>query len=384
MALPRVSISFSNGNLPQPQPNTENKVGLVVHATPGGWTLGSNQLITSVKNIPAALDTNVADIIKNFYQEAGEGTELWVRTVLNTVLYEDMPAEAEALANATGYSIRTVLILTIPDAAYSPTITDGMDEQVYNAAAAAQALGEDLAQTKYAPLTTLLHAYAFTGDATQLVNFGNATTIFNRVGIIVADQLQFAACVLARVATTPVQRNLGRVASDPIALGDVEIDGTPVEDYTGLETLHDKRYIVPRRHPQKAGIYITDDPLCANDDYRSIASRRTIDKAYGIAYLNMVGRLLEDVPINSNGTIQASLVKAWQQSVVNDIVAQMQGEISGAPDVPGDLGVSFFIDATQNVQTTSQLNCVMRIRPVIHARYIDVDMGFALNLTQIP
>lgn len=387
-SLPQVSISFSNGNLPVATVGNENKVGLVVHAaTPGGWAFGTNQLITGLDDLPANLDPEIQNLIKAFYQEmAFAKQELWVRTVANTTLHDDMvTVHAAALLQASGYSIRTIAVLTAPDAAYAPTIVDGMDGKVYDAAVAAQILGETLTVSKHAPLLTLLNAFNFNSNANDIRDFSQVATTFNRVGIVVDDDLNLTMCALARIATTTVQRNIGRVASGPIVAGG-SIVGVPVEEYEGLDELHKRRYITARKHDQKAGYYFSDDNLCTanTDDYRSIANRRTIDKAYGIAYLNMVERLLEDVPINSDGTIQASLVKSWQQSVVNDIATKMAGEISGAPDVPGDVGVSFFIATNQNVVANPNIACRLRVRPVIHARYIDIDLGFALNLTQTP
>lgn len=97
-----------------------------------------------------------------------------------------------------------------------------------------------------------------------------------------------------------------------------------------------RRVITFRCFTGKSGYFFSDDCLaCGNsDDYRSIARRRTIDKAYRIAYITMLENVNDEIPITNDGCLVPSIVKSWEAEMVAAIVNQMtaQGELSADPD----------------------------------------------------
>ena len=130
----------------------------------------------------------------------------------------------------------------------------------------------------------------------------------------------------------------------------------------------------------RSGYFFSDDLLCTKvtDDYRSLTARRTIDKAYRIAYDTLLEELLDEIPVNTDGTMQVTQVKSWQGKVENAIALQMTANRELSADVtnPKDRGVECFIDASQNVVSTSKVIVRVRVRPFGYARYIDVYLGF--------
>jgi len=89
--------------------------------------------------------------------------------------------------------------------------------------------------------------------------------------------------------------------------------------------------------------------------------------------------LLDEVSVNADGTLQVAIVKGWQADIEGAIARQMtaNGELS-ADVANGDSGVECYIDANQNLLSTSKLNVRIRVRPFGYPRYIDVYLGFTV------
>ena len=144
-------------------------------------------------------------------------------------------------------------------------------------------------------------------------------------------------------------------------------------------SLHDKGYVTIRSYVGKSGYYFTDDCMACKKtgDYARLTARRTVDKAYRIAYATLLDYMLDEIEVNDNGTMQPAVLKSWQQSVENAINREMtaQGELSA---VDGS-GCSCYIDERQNVVATSKIEMTLRVRPFGYARDIVVNLGFLVT-----
>ena len=114
------------------------------------------------------------------------------------------------------------------------------------------------------------------------------------------------------------------------------------------------------------------------DDYAHITARRTIDKAYRIAYAALLDLMLDELPVNEDGTLQHGIIMAWQQMMENAVNRAMtaQGELSA--DAEG-AGCKAYIDPKQNVLATSKVELTLKVRPFGYARYVDVKLGFQVE-----
>ena len=147
-----------------------------------------------------------------------------------------------------------------------------------------------------------------------------------------------------------------------------------------VETNKDKGYVTIRMVVGEAGYFISDDNMATKteDDYRALTNRRVIDKAYRIAYAQLVEWLNDEVPVSKSGT----LVPAWCSTVEADveqaIETQMtaQGNLGNDPSDSSDTGVECKIDYDQNILATSQVKIGLRVKPNGYAKYIDVELGF--------
>lgn len=339
--------------------------------------------ITSGENDANA---NIYKTVKEFYDEAPEGTKLWLLGVAKTVAYNEIfdrtKDYARKLILAAGGAINFLFTSKVFPASYSPTMLNGLDSSVTTAMLNAQQLAEWATDTLYAPLFIILEGLYYSGNPSDLANL--AEHAYNRVAVLVGDTVSgstkaSAGLFAGRIAAIPVQRSVMRVKSGAIKADKLYI-GSSVAELANPDVINDAGYICPRTFVGMAGYYWCNDHLATSDvdDYQLLQRRRVIDKAYRIAYKTLVEELGDEVPVTGEGFIPAPTVKSIQNKVETAIENQMTayGNLGADPSDPKDSGVECYIDYRQNVVATSKLNVQLRVKPFGYPKYIDVYLGF--------
>jgi hypothetical protein len=393
--LPRVKIAFENGALGSVLPSPDGVLGILCTGaivaskfallTP--YIIKSFAELETTYGITVANNPNIVKIFSDFYAEAEEGTEVWLMAFANTVTLAQMvdstiAANGKALVLAANGRLRGLIVARTPAGGYTPVVTAGIDSDVAAAVLAAQTLAEWAATTLMAPLFVMIEGRAYTGVPANLTDQGTLTK--NRVGILIGDTVISSdnACMgllAGRIASIPVQRNIGRVKDGALATLTAYLKDKTVEQ-ADPGSVHDKGYITLRNFVGRTGYFFSDDHLCTlpTDDYHTLTARRTVDKAYRIAYDTLLNELLDEIPVNDDGTIAATKAKSIETKVENAIINSMtvNGELGNNPGDQNDTGVSCYIDHTQNLVSTNQLNVVVKVKPFGYAKYIDVKLGF--------
>lgn len=390
MGLPSVDIEVLNGQLGQAPGTTDGVVGLILSgvAVADKIALGeSKQIFTRQGAKDLGLDETydadnsayVYGAIDEFFLQAGEGKELWIMLVSDTVLVEDVVDvgnnHAKKLLNDAEGKIRVLGVIRVPDGSYSPSITEGIDPDCTAAVLKADALAKSFVAS-YKPVHIVLGAGLFNGTPANLHDF--KTNANHCVSVVLGSAGShghaMVATVLGKLATIPVQRNIGRVKDGDLGLSSAYLtDGNVVEsqeDYWGA--IHDKGYILPIKYAGKAGYYLNDDPTCVSDvdDFNFIARRRVINKAVELAYVTYVDELKDEIQIDDDGYMNPAVVKAFQAKIENVINLSMtaNGEISS---------VECDMDAAQNVLSTNKVEIKrLRIVPVGYGKTIDIKIAF--------
>ena len=397
---PKISISFNNGVIGAVTPLDTGCFGFVASAVAvvGGFQLNTAYQLKSMKDVA---DLKLTDSIDNhrlykalseFYDEAGNGSEVWIYGIAKTAKVSDWftpvagMAPVENLLNAAQGKIRG--LFTINDSSASVTVTNGMDADVLVAAGKAQTLFENYSAAKYAPFFTILEGYAFDGDKVTLPSL--STNNYNSVGILIGDtetrtgstaSKGAAVGVLAgRLAAYPVRVNPGKVINGALNAQALFVKDTPVENFDN-EALYDKGYIVFTTHQSRTGYYVMDaSTACAvSDDYHYLTHRRTINEAFRLSYDAMLDFLLDEVPTTADGKISAIYAKTIESAVVRKISTSMGDDLAKDETDPTDVGVKAYVDPNQNIVTTSKLSVSGKIRPFGYNRWIDFVIGFELN-----
>ena len=386
--LPRVKINYLNGLLGSVPENQDGLLALLVlgaTAVSTTFELGKAYRLVTAEDLNAlGITTNnnarIVGLVKQFYAEAEEGTPVYLiglaATSMTTVLDVDNGPMKAILQGLRG-ALRGLIVASASTA--TATVTDGIDPDVLTAMPKAQALAVWAADSLYAPIFVILEGRHFTSatDAPDLKSLA-----YNRVGVFIGDvvtaSINAAVGTLAgRIAMAPVQRNIGRVASGALAPLEMFIGSSAVDQAMSVvDALYAKGYICPRIYVGLPGYYLVDDPLAVagTDDYAHLTARRTVDKAARIAYITMLQFLLDEIEVNTDGTMQQPVLKSWQAAVEDAINAQMSA--AGELSIVDGSGCKFFIDPTQNVLATSKVEGTLKVRPFGYAREIVVNIGF--------
>lgn len=395
MQLPRVKIQFLNGQLGTVGESPDGLMALICGASVVNGKLELNTVypVTSMDDLAAlgVTEANNATLykqVKEFYDEAESGTKLILYPVsANTkaTLLCDYTNMAEGFARdlitRQNGALRGIGVAGINTGSTSVS-NDGLDSDVFTALPKAQQLAEWATSELYAPLFFALEGRGY-DETKELKDLTGEE--YNRVCVVIGDTAKDSkdACVgtlLGRIASIPVQRNIGRVKDGSLYPLEMYVGTKKIEESgSTISAIFEKGYIVPRKHVGRSGYYFSDDQMACDptDDYAHLTNRRVIDKAYRIAYDTMLEELLDELELNEDGTMQHAVVKSWQQTLENAINRKMtaNGELSATD---GE-GCKVYINEKQNVVSTSRIELNLKVRPHGYARYIDVNLGFLVT-----
>lgn len=394
MGKPSVNIAFENGNIGSVTTSPDGVCVIVASAVAnGGFALSTPYTVYSQAEAEAlgilptvAGNYELHKTIKEFYAEAGSGTELWIYGVAKTRTLDQLIDDSKAVLTASNRRIRFVVTKYAPSAP-DVTVVAGLRTGFLATLAAAQAIAEQFTVDKTQPLVFILEGYNYTGVAADLVGFSNTT--YNRVAVLIGDtetrtgataSKGAAVGVLAgKIAANQVHVNVGRVKDGALKPLEFYIVDTPVEQ-VNIDALYNKGFITLTTHTGKSGYYFVDDMLACEveDDYHYLTRRRVIDKAYVLANQTLTNFILDTVPLTNEGKIQAAYAKALGAEVVRVIAQEMsaKGELSVDPTMANDNGVECMIDVTNNIAQDSTIKGRIRVRPHGYGRFLEFTIGF--------
>lgn len=387
MGLPKIKFVIASNGLELLTADIQKTPGLVVTGSTvaGKIAIGESKQIFSLEDakkigITEAENPFAYKHVKAFYEYAGTSAELWIMLVSDATTMEQMADHektfAKKLLEDAGGKIRVLGILK--KSSVSPTISGSIDADTDKAVIKAQKLADDFAE-KYFPVRVIISANDFSGDVQSLKDY--STTKFNRVSLLLAntdgEKEASIGLALARLASTPVQRNIGRVKDGAVEHTQAYFTGgAKVESLSSAwDSIADKNYIFLRNFAGKAGFFFTDDPTLTGetDDFKTLANGFVMDKAVIIAYNVLVENLGDEIQVAENGTIHPAVIKAWQNSVESNINGQMtsKGELSSCKVV---------IDEKQDIIRTGIMEVNIKLQPVGYAKYITVKIGFTTKI----
>lgn len=395
MQLPRVKIQFLNGQLGTVGESPDGLMALIcgASAVTGKLELNTAYPVTSIDDLVAlgVTEANNATLykqVKEFYDEAESGTKLILYPVSANTKVTDLcdytkltDGFARDLITRQNGALRGIGVAGL-NAGSAAASANGLDPDVFTALPKAQQLAEWATSELYAPLFFALEGRGY-DETKELKDLTGEK--YNRVTVVIGDTAMDSkgACMgtlLGRIASIPVQRNIGRVKDGSLFPLEMYVGAKKIEESgSTISAIFEKGYIVPRKHVGRSGYYFADDQMaCApTDDYAHITNRRVIDKAYRICYDTMLEELLDELDLNEDGTMQHAVIKSWQQTLENAINRKMtaNGELSATD---GE-GCKVYINEKQNVVSTSRIELNLKVRPHGYARYIDVNIGFLVT-----
>ena len=360
IALPNVKINFKNGSIGGVEPMDD---GVTLAIIPGLRLDADVDCLTYNDFVEKAGAENA--LVKAFFTEAGGKTRLIVSG--KSPLTE---ANVQALIQRFNGDIRNV-------------VTAG--ERTLAEINTLQAVGEWAATELFAPVT-------FFVTAASGVNPG--TLSLNRVAVVdgVTDTeaeggVPLLWYVAGHAAKIPVQRSLARVKDGALTSAEFwYTEGTGSSAKRRLVTnlyaegRHNSGFITVRTFQGKTGYYISDDLMAApaSDDYALLPRRRTIDKAYRVAYQTLANYIGDEIPLSSTGRMSETYCKDMSNAVEQAIYKTMTvyGNLGTDTSDASDRGVRCYINPDQDVAATSRVLITLWVKPYGYAKYIEVDLGF--------
>lgn len=381
-----VNISLANGQLGGKLQTNDGIGGMVLTGVTesGGYTLGTPILVTSLTDVTNAGITvgNNPFALKHlteFYNQAGAGAQLYLMLVPSTMTVAQMAdntnaSGAKKLLDYANGRMKFLGICSNDTVVTVGTITAGINPSCYTAASNMAVMAASYFAAEK-PFRAIIGGTSYT-TATALTDVTNGTTN-NRTAILVGDTISGSgACIgllLGVIASIPVQRKISRVRSGALTNTAAYV-GTATVEAAGagaLNVIANKGFMTFITYPNVSGYFFSGDPMCtaATDDYSMLARGRVIDKAHILAYSTFVQEVDDEIPINTDGTLDAGFCKWLSQQIVNQINNTMTAnkEISA---------VNCFIDPAQNILSTNTLNVVLQIIPVGYATQIQITLGF--------
>lgn len=383
MALPTVNILRLNGALGGLLNSEDGVMGAILTgASEGAVVSGTPFLVNSFASF-TALGVTVGGAnawayrqVKEFYDEAGDGVELYLLIVPGTMTVAQMCDVTNAngavkLLDFAAGRIRVLGAMADP-AGFTVTVTNGLDANVHLAVAKMEALAVAYAAKQF-PFWGIVGGTSFGGTATALTDYTLSNNDYTSV--LIGDTVSGAnACMgalLGRISIIPVQRKVSRVKSGALRSTTAFIGTIAADKYTATATIHDRGYITLRSVPRKNGFFFTGDPTCTatTSDYSFGARVRVMNKLQMIAFATFIEEVDGEVPIEEDGKIEAGFAAYLQQQVLNQLKFLMvaNANISSA---------SCFVDPNQNVLATNKITIVLKAVPVGYASNIEVKLSF--------
>nr|DAN24895.1 MAG TPA: tail sheath protein [Caudoviricetes sp.] len=389
--LPKIKIQFMNGQLGTVGESPDGLFALVCGAAAvtkklelgKAYTLHSFDELAAL-GVTAENNPRLYKHVQDFYTEAEEGTKLVIYPVDKAKTFTELcdkdTGVIKELIMAANGALRGIFLAG--DGREATVTTNGLDNDLFTALPKAQQLAEWATVSLYAPLFIILEGRGYKGGVVKDLH----KETYNRVGVLIGDTVKASegaavGLMAGRLATLPVQRNIARVKNGALKPITMFLGEKPVEENaSAVSDLYDAGYITPRKYVGKAGYFFTDDRLACEqtDDYAHITARRTIDKAYRIAYTALLDLMMDELAVNDDGTLRHGIIMAWQQMMENAVNRAMTaaGELSS--DENG-AGCKAYIDPKQDVLSTSKIELVLKVRPFGYARYVDVKLGFQVE-----
>ncbi len=381
-----VNITLTSGALGSTLQTNDGVAGLIATGTSqGAMTVGTPFLISSVEalegmGVDGTTNAFLYKQVREFYDEAGKGAELYVMAASGTVQLDHLVSINEdwapALLRYANGRIKLLGVVTADEALGEDLeIAGGLNSKVGPAIDAVAELFDEWSGNRHQPFRTIIGGTSFSGVAGDLSGLLDGT-VNNMVSVLIGDTVSGAgACVglaLGRLATVPVQRKLSRVRTGPLNITNAYIADSHAESsMDDINVIAGNGYITFATYPNVAGYFFSSDSTASatTDDYHFLCRGRVIDKAHILAYTTFVQEVDDEVPVNTDGTLDAGFCKWLSQQIVNQINNTMtiNKEISS---------VSCTIDPAQNILSTNRLNVALRIIPVGYATDIEISLGF--------
>ena len=359
MGLPKINVVVNNGGLGRVEDLGGGVPAVIVKlkSAPATHAFGEVKTYQSYAQLPEELQGS--EVLQLYFKMA-EGRKIYVMpvdsaTATETILNKQGEgAYAKKLLEAGNGEIA---MLSVADALTSATLSAAL--------VAAQALGEEVAGA-FEPVVFLL-AVKYADNLPDLTEAS-----YDHCSVLVSESGSELGLLLGKLADTPVQRQPGRVKDGALPVTEVWVGNKRVENARPeIESVAAKGYVSIYTISGKAGYYFAGAPMACpvTGDFAEIPLRRVINKLIRISYAVYVNELMDEIALETDGTLSPGVIKYFEGLIENAVNQQMtaKGEISAC---------RAYMDMKQNVLATGELAVRLQVIPMGYSKEITVNLGF--------
>lgn len=213
--------------------------------------------------------------------------------------------------------------------------------------------------------TAQVAAYAaYTGVRTGIFS-GDAKDVSPLTGLIVTRPASWR--MQGRLASVPVQEDIGRVASGPIP-GFTSL----IHDERATPGLYPAGFTTMRTFKRRAGYYSAGGQLKTTNtsDFRRLANRRVMNKACRVGYDRLLELVKDDVAVDENtGFIL--------ETEARNIEASLESVLRTKLLAPGNASsIQVRVKRDNNILVDKTVYVKLRIVPVGYIDFIEADIAF--------
>lgn len=372
---PRVSITFSNGNLLK---NIAMIDGLGGFIGTGAVSENLNKVfvINSLQDAIAQGITLVEEpaaykVVKEFYEELGGNQQIYMLLVDETVTMAEMlDSTSVSMANklmiAGEGKISCVGVFRKPPMDYDGG-TDFFDTDVQAALTAAKTFVQ--AQNAKLSFTRVLISGLLSVESSTSI-FAPNTASDGYAGVVLGDTVSGKGATIGmavgRKMKYPCNIKVGKVANGPLSATAIFIGTKPLNQVVNLDALHGKGVISFVTYPQKAGFYFGIDNMASDDDYHLLVYGCTVDAVAKVAADVYTDELEANVDTNPDGTIKELDAKHLEDRIEQQVAVSLGNRISG---------FSALVNRSSNIINTSRTSVKLSVLPNGYNTWIDVEVG---------
>lgn len=410
MARSRINSTRLQGGLGRRLPNTDGVTGFIMNAIAvvGGLQLGTIYELNSIKDLEALLINPAYDTtnkvlvyhhIERFFGRNPDG-KCFLLCVAQTVTMEDMVdvaivTNAKKLLKDKNGEIRILAVIRNPAALYAPTLSGGLDEDVLNARAKAQALIDEEAEEFRYLDSIILEGRSFNGTTASATDL-RATVDYPGVSIVIMADNDISTAETEYAGYAAVGDFVGMLtkaslsqhpgeAIEAFNLLDVArgwfvnvglSSAALLSTYTNgdFDTLDEKGYIYADIIPNLTGFWIQDTHTnCSIDsDYAFIENNRVINKMIRLANAALIRKAKARFAVDAqSGQLAAAVISGLEDMVV-EAIRPMETDGDLSPD-----GSDAYLDPNVDVLAGETIDIELTAIPVVIGRAISLSVGFS-------
>lgn len=382
-----VAVSLTNGGLGGTVQTNDGIMGMVLTGAidDGGYVLGTPILITRLAGLATAGITKDGNAfaykqVKEYYDAAGDGAQLYLMLVENSQTVEDMAdtTNADGVRKLLDYAkgpIKCLGIMSDDDSVTVASTAAGINDAVFAAATKMKVTAEAYFAAQ-APFRCVIGGTSYGGDTAALTDNTNDSN--PRCGILIGDteagKGAALGLLLGKLAVLPVQRKIGRVRNGSLPILELYLGADAYEDMPGDAALISaKGYITFTTYADEAGYFFAPDLMMTSptDDYALLCRGRIIDKMHRIGYKTLLKEVEDEVPTIAGGLPD----ELYASNLERTMLAQINTTMVAA----GELDEAICsVPLNQNVTSTNTVQVVLKGRPKGYATFIELSLGYTL------